>query len=68
MKIDHIREFIAGGFKVKVTLMFRGRELAHQETGVELVKNIIEKVSDIAVVDKAPSAEGRTIVTYLTSK
>jgi translation initiation factor IF-3 len=68
MKIDHIREFIAGGFKVKVTLMFRGRELAHQEAGVELVNKIIEKVSDIATVDKALAAEGRTIVTYLTSK
>lgn len=68
MKIDHIRKFLADGFKVKVTLMFRGRELAHQESGVELVNKIIEKVSDVATIDKAPSAEGRTIVTYLTSK
>jgi len=68
MKIDHIRKFLADGFKVKVTLMFRGRELAHQEAGVELVNKIIEKVSDIATVDKALAAEGRTIVTYLTSK
>jgi translation initiation factor IF-3 len=68
MKIDHIRKFLAEGFKVKVTLMFRGRELAHQEAGIELVNKIIEKVSDIATVDKALAAEGRTIVTYLTSK
>jgi len=68
MKIDHIRKFLADGFKIKVTLMFRGRELAHQEAGVELVNKIIEKVSDIATIDKALAAEGRTIVTYLTSK
>lgn len=68
MKIDHIRKFLAEGFKVKVTLMFRGREMAHQEVGIELVNKIVEKVADIAVIDKALSAEGRTIITYLTAK
>jgi translation initiation factor IF-3 len=68
MKINHIRKFLSDGYKVKVTLMFRGRELAHKEVGMELVNKIIGLVSDISEVDKAPSSEGRTIITFLTAK
>lgn len=68
MKVDHVREFLANGFKVKITLMFRGRELAHQEVGVELINKILEMLSDVCVVDKAPNFEGRSIVTILTAK
>jgi len=68
MKVDHIRKFISDGYKVKITLMFRGRELAHKEVGEELIKKIVDTLSDICVVDKTPSFEGRTIVTFLTGK
>lgn len=68
MKVNHIRKFLTDGYKVKITLMFRGRELAHKEVGVELINKIFEMLSDISVVDKAPSFEGRTIITFLTSK
>ena len=68
MKVNHVRKFLTDGYKVKITLMFRGRELAHKEVGVELINKIFEMLSDISVVDKAPSFEGRTIVTFLTSK
>ncbi|MCG2716576.1 MAG: translation initiation factor IF-3 [Candidatus Marinimicrobia bacterium] len=68
MKVNHVRKFLTNGYKVKITLMFRGRELAHKEVGVELINKIFEMLSDISVVDKAPSFEGRTIVTFLTSK
>jgi translation initiation factor IF-3 len=65
MKVNHARKFLTNGYKVKITLMFRGRELAHKEVGVELINKILEMLSDISVVDKTPSFEGRTIVTFL---
>ena len=68
MKVDHIRKFISDGYKVKITLMFRGRELAHKDVGEELIKKILDTLSDICVVEKTPSFEGRTIVTFLTAK
>lgn len=68
MKVDHVRKFLTDGYKVKITLMFRGRELAHKEVGEELIKRILDMLSDICVVDKTPSFEGRTIVTFLTAK
>lgn len=68
MKVNHVREFLAEGYKVKITLMFRGREMAHQEVGVELINKILEMLSDVCVVDKAPNFEGRSVVTILTAK
>jgi len=68
MKVNAARKFLKDGFKVKITLLFRGREMAHQETGVELVKKIIEQLADVGVPEKNPLQEGRTIVTYLIAK
>lgn len=68
MKVNHVREFLAEGYKVKITLMFRGREMAHQEVGVELINKILEMLSDVCEVDKAPNFEGRSVVTILTAK
>lgn len=68
MKINAARKFLKDGFKVKITLLFRGREMAHQETGVELVKRILEQLSDVGVPEKNPLMEGRTIITYLIAK
>ena len=68
MKINAARRFLGEGYKVKITLMFRGREMAHQETGKELVQKIIEKLADVATPEKSPVQEGRTIVTYFTAK
>ncbi|PIS31164.1 MAG: translation initiation factor IF-3 [Candidatus Marinimicrobia bacterium CG08_land_8_20_14_0_20_45_22] len=68
MKVNAVKKFLGEGCKVKITLMFRGREMARKEIGAELVNKIVEQLSDIAVVGKAPASEGRTIITYLTSK
>jgi len=68
MKINAARRFLEDGYKVKITLMFRGREMAHVETGTELVNRILEKLADVGVPEKNPLHEGRTIVTYLTAK
>jgi len=68
MKINAARRFLGEGCKVKITLMFRGREMAHQEAGTELVQKIIERLSDAGTPEKNPLQEGRTIVTYLIAK
>ena len=68
MKVDHVRKFLSDGYKVKLTLMFRGRELAHKEVGEELINNIVESLSDVGDVDKTPAFEGRSIVTFMTAK
>lgn len=68
MKVNSIKKFLSDGYKVKITLMFRGREMARKEVGTELVNKIIQQLADVSVVEKAPLSEGRTIITYLTSK
>jgi len=58
-KLKHIREFIEKGNKVKVTIRFRGREMAHNELGMDLLKRVIEDMKEIAKVDNQPKMEGR---------
>lgn len=68
-KTGHAREFLGEGNKVKVTVMFRGREMAHPEFGKELLRKIIEATTDIATSDTAPEQvrlEGRNMALILT--
>jgi len=58
-KLRHIRDFIEEGHRVKVSLMFRGRENAHQELGYEVVKKVMQDCTDIAVSDREPQKMGR---------
>ncbi len=58
-KVKHARNFIADGNKVKATVMFRGREITHQEVGRELLDRFVEAMEDIAKVDQKISSEGR---------
>ena len=58
-KLKRIREFLAGGSKVKLTVMHRGRELAHPEIGTEILRSIAENLKGEAKVETAPSLEGR---------
>ncbi len=67
-KLKHARKFLEGGHKVKATVMFRGREMAHQEFGHALIKRFIEDLADIAKVAREPTMEGRQIVVYLVKK
>jgi translation initiation factor IF-3 len=61
-KIGHIRKFLAKKDKVKVTLMFRGREITMANQGRELLVRISEAIAEEAVVEQAPKFEGRTMV------
>ena len=54
--------------KVKVSLRFRGREMAHVDSSKHILEDFAEKLSDIAVVDKAPKLEGRSMTMFLTEK
>ncbi|MEF9940615.1 MAG: translation initiation factor IF-3 [Clostridium sp.] len=62
------RKFIEKGNKVKLTLRFRGREMAHMSKSKYIIDDFAEKLSDISVVDKPAKVEGRSIVVYLTAK
>lgn len=60
-KIKQMKEFIAAGQKVKVTLQYRGRENAHKELGQEVVNKVIEMMSDVAVLEQPPRLLGRVL-------
>ena len=67
-KINAARKFIAKGDKVKVTLRFRGREMAHMANSKHILDDFAEALSDVATVDKAPKVEGRSMAMFLTEK
>ena len=67
-KNNAARKFIEKGNKVKVTLRFRGREMAHIDSSKHILEEFAEKLSDIAVVEKAPKLEGRSMMMFLTEK
>jgi translation initiation factor IF-3 len=61
-KAGHIREFLEEGDKVKVTIMFRGREMAHQEFGHRLLDRLAEQLLDFGGIERLPFVEGRNMV------
>ena len=64
-KIKHIRRFIEDGDRCKVTVFFRGREMAHKEGGLVILDRIVEMVSDVAKVEQTSRVEGRTMFLLL---
>jgi translation initiation factor IF-3 len=67
-KSKHVREFLAEGNKVKVTVRFRGRELAHTELGLDVLKDVLQRIEGEYVLDKAPAMEGRFMSMVLSPK
>lgn len=67
-KVNAARKFIEKGSRVKVTLRFRGREMAHVQTSKVILDKFAEMLSDVAVVEKAPKMEGRSMMMFLTEK
>lgn len=67
-KANAARKFIEKGDKVKVTLRFRGREMSHMATSKVVLDAFAEKLSDIAVVEKAAKLEGRSMMMFLAAK
>lgn len=60
-KKKHIVRFLNSGAKVKATIMFRGREMAHPEQGLQILNKLTEDLKDIAVVENKPKLEGRNM-------
>ncbi len=67
-KINAARKFLSKGDKVKITLRFRGREMAHMGTSKHILDDFAKEMSDIAVIEKAPKVEGRSMTMFLTEK
>nr|WP_308625239.1 translation initiation factor IF-3 [uncultured Eisenbergiella sp.] len=67
-KVTAAKKFITKGNKVKVTLRFRGREMAHMQKSRHILDDFAEMLADIAVIEKAPKVEGRTMTMFLTEK
>ena len=67
-KMNAAKKFLAKGNKVKITLRFRGREMSHMNASKHIQDDIAENLSDVAVVEKAPKVEGRSIGMVLAEK
>lgn len=65
VKMRNVIKFLEGGDKVKMTMRFRGREMAHQELGLALLEKVKERVADISKVEAQPKTEGRQMIMIL---
>ena len=68
VKLRKLMEFLQGGDKTKVTLRFRGREMAHQELGARLLARVRDDLNEIGVVEQMPQLEGRQMVMVMAPK
>mmetsp|Transcript_1031 Transcript_1031/g.812 ORF Transcript_1031/g.812 Transcript_1031/m.812 type:complete len:141 (-) Transcript_1031:89-511(-) len=68
VKIGHIKRFIEKKDKVKVSLFFRGREIAFKNLGRKMLEKVAEQVENIAVIEQMPKFEGRTMIMILSPK
>ncbi len=68
VKAKNAEKFLAGKDKVKVTIMFRGREISHPELGIEVCQRMAERLADIATVEKPAKAEGRNMIMILAPR
>lgn len=64
-KLGHLVEFLEKGFKVKVSMFFRGREMAHRERGTDVLNRVVEDTKTVGTVESPPKAAGRNIIMYL---
>jgi translation initiation factor IF-3 len=68
VKVKQIRKFLGQNDKVKVSMMFRGREIAYADIGRRIMEDIQKELADIGVVDQHPKVEGRNMVMILSPK
>ena len=68
VKLRKLNEFLTSGDKAKVTMRFRGREMAHQELGANLLARVREDLEEIGVVEQMPQLEGRQMVMVMSPK
>ncbi len=68
VKLRNLVRFLTGGDKAKVTLRFRGREMAHQELGLQLLQRVEKDLEELATVEQRPQLEGRQMVMVMSPK
>ena len=68
IKLNKLIQFLSDGDRTKITLRYRGREMAHQELGVKLLKRVEKDLEDYGTVEQFPKMEGRQLVMVLTPK
>ncbi len=68
IKLRNLIKFLTSGDKTKVTLRFRGREMAHQEVGVDLLRRVREDLEEYGTVEQFPQMEGRQIIMVIAPK
>jgi translation initiation factor IF-3 len=64
-KTRHVRRFLEDGDKVKVTMMFRGRQMSHPELGLEVLERVVADIEDVGKIESQPTREGRTMTMVL---
>jgi len=67
-KVKHVRRFLEEGNKVRLVIVFRGREITHPQTGVNVLNRVVDATQDIATVEVTPNMEGRRMVMILAPK
>ena len=67
-KAKHVQDFLDEGDKVKVTIRFRGRELAHTELGYDVLNEVLKRLTSAYVVEKAPAMDGKTMSMTISAK
>jgi translation initiation factor IF-3 len=67
-KLRHVKRFLDEGNKVKISILFRGREIAHPEFGKEMLNRFVEELKDIMVIEQFPRLEGRNMVMIMAPK
>jgi translation initiation factor IF-3 len=67
-KVKHVRRFLEGGNKVRLAVVFRGREITHPQTGMAVLNRVVERCSDIATVEATPNMEGRRMIMVIAPK
>ena len=67
-KVKHVRRFVEAGNKVRLAVVFRGREITHPQTGMNVLNRVVEMCSDIAAVEATPNMEGRRMIMVIAPK
>jgi translation initiation factor IF-3 len=67
-KVKHVRRFVEAGNKVRLAVVFRGREITHPQTGMNVLNRVVEMCNDIATVETTPNMEGRRMIMLITPK
>jgi translation initiation factor IF-3 len=67
-KVKHVRRFLEGGNKVRLAVVFRGREITHPQTGMNVLNRVVEATQDLATVEVTPNMEGRRMIMIIAPK